>query len=259
MAGPECDHCYALDGNRRFSKGANFGPGAPRKKFSDNYWKQPTVWNAKYADLGRPFSVFSNSVGDVFDIERPTSEFIRLWRKIGVTPNLLWTILTKRHKRIIQDLPLDWGTGYPNVMLGVSAGTQKMLETRWRYLQKVPAAGRFMSLEPILEELDISEIDTAGLDWVIIGGESGVKARVFELDWARKLIADLHAKNVPVFVKQLGTRASDKRNGIAGRLLKVPDEAKKLITTRLQDYSGSDPDEWPADLRVQQYSAMAKR
>lgn len=212
----------------------------------------------------------------------------RLWDLIRETPNLDWLLLTKRSDRIKTCLPPDWSIErYPNVWLGVTAENQEWAEKRIPHLMRLEAAVRFVSFEPLLGEIDLRRLkfaDTSGwwnaltgelttrinfndgstgfaeteqpiarpLDWAIIGGESGHKARRMPLDTVRRLMGQLQPYGIATFVKQLGARATDAENGIAGHTLDVPHEARPLISLRLADRAGADPAEWPARYRVQE-------
>ena len=126
----------------------------------------------------------------------------------------------------------------PNVWLGASVEDRARMD-RIDVLRQIPAAIRFLSLEPLLE--DLGEIDLTGIDWVIIGGESGPGARLFDLSWARSIIAQCRAAGVPVFMKQVGSFAI----GSGGQL-------------RNADRKGGDPAEWPEDLRIRQFPNVAR-
>ena len=128
----------------------------------------------------------------------------------------------------------------PNVHLGVSVEDRKHGLPRIDDLRKVPAAVRFLSIEPLLE--DLGEIDLTGIHWVIVGGESGPGARPFNLAWARSIIRQCKAAQIPCFVKQMGARVlgRDCEHGRAGKPCSYTDP------------KGGDPSEWPADLRVRE-------
>jgi protein gp37 len=166
----------------------------------------------------------------------------------------------------------------PNVWLGVSVEDQATADERIPWLLETPAALRFVSAEPLLGEIDFERVpldpsrpDTLRgiynplvgggaetetpwrIDWTIVGGESGPGARRFECDWARRIIRQCRKAGVPCFVKQLGLRASDPVNGVAGAGLSIPAEAAALVALRLRDRKGGDMGEWPFDLRVRQF------
>jgi len=169
------------------------------------------------------------------------------------------------------DVPEAWPL--PNVHIGVSVENQHYADERIPLLLQLPAAVRFVSYEPALGPVDFGAWASLGgddhgrdsragdvwrsvrrgIDWVIVGGESGPGARPFELAWARGVVQQCKAAGVPVFVKQLGACASDPVNGIAGAALRVPDDAKDLISLRLKDRKGGAMEEWPEDLRVREF------
>jgi protein gp37 len=152
----------------------------------------------------------------------------------------------------------------PNVWLGVSVEDQAAADERIPELLAAPAAVRFLSCEPLLGPVDLDGLsvprpggewrfsalrpDTdpgddecfrgARVDWVIVGGESGFRARPLEVEWARSIVEQCRAAGVPAFVKQLGAAwASAEARGPAG----------------FTDPKGGDPEEWPEDLRVREW------
>ena len=136
-------------------------------------------------------------------------------------------VLTKRIQRARVLAPsLTWP---PNVWLGTSIGTADRLRNIGE-LRQIPASLRFLSLEPLLEPLP--PLDLSGIHWVIIGGESGPRARPLALDWIRTILDQCQAQGVPVFVKQLGS-AWAKGVGVRGK----------------HRSKGHDWDDWPDDLR----------
>ena len=169
----------------------------------------------------------------------------------------------------------------PNVWLGVSVEDQATADERIPLLLQTPAAVRWVSYEPALGPVDFTAIryvdelaecrwgvlgrehwvensdspsayenDVPGLDWIVIGGESGQGARPFDLAWARQTVAQGRAAGVPVFVKQLGAVPYEMREKI-GNVSGTPfSEGERL---RLVDRKGGDPAEWPEDLRVREY------
>lgn len=149
----------------------------------------------------------------------------------------------------------------PNVWLGVSAEDQQRADERIPHLLATPAAVRFVSVEPCLGPVSLlprergspdtergilnrsaPKLETPRLDWVIVGGESGPRARPFDLAWARSLVGQCKAASVACFVKQIGARPFDSCNPF--------DEPSDL---KLRDRAGADPAEWPEDLRVREF------
>jgi protein gp37 len=193
-----CLHCYA-----RAKSEENW-----KKDFSvvtrTKTWKDPLKWQREAFDLGEVRKVFSCSYGDFF---HPAADEWRAeaWSIIGATPNLIWRILTKRAELIADRLPGDWGSGYENVWLGVTAEMKKYL-VRMDVLRKVPAVVRYVMCEPLLEDLtpEIAE-HLEGFHWLMVGGESGNGTdnyRPMDLQWARNLRDLCAARAMPFYFKQ---------------------------------------------------------
>ena len=100
-------------------------------------------------------------------------------------------------------LPPDWGDGYHNVWLGATAEDQRRFDERWKLLQSIPAAIKFISYEPALGPLRLPKQDPLP-NWLISGGESGFDARPTAPSWVRDVIADCRRKGVAAFHKQWG-------------------------------------------------------
>lgn len=141
--------------------------------------------------------------------------------------------LLARAHAVIPDSPPQGGKHYgQNIWLGTSIESQQYA-FRARHLLDTPAAVRFVSAEPLLGPLDLSEyMREGGLDWVIVGGESGPRSRPTELAWIEALVEQCHAEGVAVFVKQLGAVLAPAL-GAHGK--------------------GTDPDEWPESIRFQEW------
>jgi protein gp37 len=227
---PGCKHCYADSSSRRWGF-AVFGPAktTPRRTFGAKHWNDPLRWNDRAQLAGVRRRVFCSSMCDVFE-DHPTidAEREKLWPLIRATPALDWLLLTKRPERIAVRLPSDWGDGYPNVWLGTSVESQGFA---WRAyeLAEIPAAVRFLSVEPMLSPLNLRDllpdhgcgggaphancvVCAPALHWVIAGSESGAGARPLALDWLRDLHDQCADAGVPFFLKQLGGHP-DKRGG----------------------------------------------
>jgi len=195
---PACDGCYAERWARRF--GVRWGHGQARRYFGEKHWDEPRRWNAKCARQGTTKRVFCASMADVFDTGVEQSHRERLWTLIQETPSLTWLLLTKRIGNVAKMLPRDWGNGYPNVWLGSTVVNQQEIDRDIPKLGATPARIRFLSMEPLLEAV---EIQSGGIDWVIVGGESGHSARSMSIDWVRSLRDQCQAAGIRFFVKQL--------------------------------------------------------
>ena len=204
---PGCDNCYAEALTKRFG-GATWGPGAERLGQSMEYWAKPHAWNVRAEKTNQRKKVFCGSIIDVFDNQAPEGARDRLWQTILWTPMLDWQLLTKRPENIKDMLPDDWGEGYPNVWLGISAEDQERYDHRWPILAEIPAMLRFVLYEPALgplsiQYLDVTRFPTIWPDWVIAGGESGPGAREPDLDWFMFVKAQCWAAGIPFFFKQM--------------------------------------------------------
>jgi protein gp37 len=221
---PGCDHCYAEGMNRWLRKGENWGPGAPRRGYSDAHWEKPLRWNDKAKAEGRSLRVFP-SVCDPFDNEVDPAWRARFFALIAGTPHLTWLLLTKRIGNVKAMLPADWGDGYPNVWIGATVVNQEEADRDIPKLLATPARVRFLSIEPMLGSVDLrlqrpvrdddrqdldgwcSTITTAagaGIKWVIVGSESGHHARrdPAMIDWVRSLKDQCVAAGVAFLWKQ---------------------------------------------------------
>ncbi|MCU1353479.1 MAG: hypothetical protein JWM05_2688 [Acidimicrobiales bacterium] len=204
---PGCDHCYAMtlakrlkamglekyqrDGNPKTS-GPGFGltihPAA---------LDIPRTWRT-------PRTIFVNSMSDLFHKDVPLSFIRDVFDVMRETPQHTYQVLTKRSKRLAQlGDQLDWPV---NTWMGVSVETAAY-RFRIRHLAEVPAAVRFLSCEPLID--DLGDLPLDGIHWVIAGGESGPRARPSNPDWFRSLRAQCVAEGIPLFFKQWGEHGED--------------------------------------------------
>jgi protein gp37 len=198
---PGCRHCYA----ETFAERWRGIPGHPYEQgFDLRLWPErlelPLRWK-------KPRRIFVNSMSDLFHEDVP----LRFIRDVFATmQKAAWhtfQVLTKRSERLAGLAPeLIWPA---NVWMGVTVEASEYL---WRvdHLRKVPSAVRFLSLEPLLGPL--VDLDLSGIDWVIVGGESGPGARPIEADWIRDIRDKCQWQRVPFFFKQWGG-VRKKRNG----------------------------------------------
>ena len=245
---PGCVHCYAETYDKRVGgavdpsdgvKKLRWGATAPRIRTTPANWKKPLKWNAAAAAAGERHRVFCSSLADVFE-DRPELEPWRhdLFNLIDATPHLDWLLLTKRPENLARMLPM-WRmhqARWPNVWLGTTVEDQQRANERIRPLLETPAVVRFLSMEPLIEPVDMYFMEYAALDWLIIGGESGPGARPFDTAWARSIVRWALQIGIPPFVKQMGANAVDNR-----------------ARMHLADSAGGDMDEWPVDLRVREF------
>lgn len=283
--------CYAAEfAKRKFN--ITFGPGERRHRTQAGYenprrWQRmhdrgQTTMRQNHADVPVPRWVFCNSLADMFDNEIPAEWRADAWKVIRECPALRWQIVTKRVGNVAKMLPADWdgGRNYPHVGIIATMVNQEEVDRDGPKLMRLkPEFGvRWIgvSMEPQLEEIDptglggtmtvrlpvnpvpptqpLTEDDTIGhsvaalggsfipnndgVDWIITGGESNQgdhKARPYDLDWAQNLILFGRAANIPIFVKQMGDNPKFRREPFR----------------KMRD-SGSRPEDWPRDFRVQE-------
>lgn len=265
---PGCQHCYAEALDRRWGHG-RWGPKAPRQRTSVAYWRQPLRWDVKAAQTGEQVRVFCASLADVWEDRADLVEHrADLFRVIQATPALTWLLLTKRPENILRLWPAGFQPPgvdtWPNVWLGTTVEDQERADLRVPQLLRVPAALRFLSVEPLLGPVDLTRLHgLPPIGWAIVGGESGAGARPMDVAWARGVVAQCRAAGVPCFVKQLGARVLDEKADAhyADGWAEWPNGTSVVARTaepfvpvgyRLKDTKGGDPAEWPEDLRVRQ-------
>lgn len=201
---PGCKHCYALTFAERW-RGV---PGHPYEQGFDlrlvpEKLEEPLRWKT-------PRRIFVNSMSDLFHDEVPLPYIRRVFAVMQKTPWHTFQVLTKRAERLAELAPrLPWPV---NVWQGVSIETARYLP-RIDSLRRVPAAVRFLSLEPLLGPLPAIPFD--GISWVIVGGESGRGHRPIDPDWVREIRDQCLDAGVPFFFKQWGGKTPK----AGGRLL----------------------------------------
>jgi protein gp37 len=178
---------------------------------STSTWNLPHQMQEKAVRDGRRYKLFTCSLSDWFhrgaDAWRPEA-----WKIVRECPDVDFLVLTKRAHRIAANLPSDWGSGYPNVWLGVSVGRMNSAH-RVDKLRRIPARIRFISAEPLLESL--AGLDITNIDWLIAGGESGSGFRHMDPAWADELRKKCQTAGTAFFFKQ----ASGFRSGMQEDLL----------------------------------------
>lgn len=266
---PGCQHCYAETFAKRTGHDV-WGKAAGRRFFGEKHWNEPRKWNASAEAAGRPALVFCASMADVFE-DRPelVEPRARLFELIEETPWLRWQLLTKRPELVLELVPARWlvpqrvvlgfeqdqqdleelvrSPVWPaNAWIGTTVEDQQRAGERIPELVKIPAPVRFLSCEPLLGPLDLSEwlglewmeslrppgaqLSRRGeggwgmdlfaalrradghrplVSWVIVGGESGPGHRVMDPEAATDVCAQVLAADVPLFFKQWGGRTPD--------------------------------------------------
>lgn len=221
-----CKFCYMYRDMERYGKNPKEIVRTSRKTFdAATKWKDPK-------------RIFTCSWSDFF-IEEADEWRKDAWAVIRETPQHKWQILTKRPERILACLPDDWGDGWENVWLGVTVENEEAFDKRIPILNHIKAKTKFVSFEPLIGRIEINEQRFSmmlGIDWAIIGGESGNDTgkylyRESELEWFEHII-NMLPNCTNIFVKQLGTHL-----------------AKKM---GLKDRHGGDMSEFPENLQVRQ-------
>lgn len=209
---PECAKCYIDRVLRRMGR-EPWG-----QLYKTKTWDKPMQWEKQAAKENKYYRVFTCSLSDFFHVKadawRP-----KAWEIIKNTPHMVYLVLTKRPELITKRLPPDWGDGYPNVWLGVSSGCKQTLN-KMDTLRQIPCALRFLSAEPLLEDIS-PYINLDKFGWAITGGESGAGEeylwnpqgdwrkefntggrRTMELQWARNLQYAASLNGMPFLFKQ---------------------------------------------------------
>lgn len=217
---PGCQHCYAelqADGLGRVAQWSKrkvlkaWGRTAPRY-FPSGGAAQASALVRRSVELaasGVRERVFCASMADVFeahpsiDLDKKRGE---LWDLIEATPNLDWLLLTKRPENIHTKLRPSWlSCPRENVWLGTTAEDQSYVDRRLPVLLQVPAAVHFVSCEPLLSAIDLARyLAVDGINWVIVGGESGKGYRAPQIDWVRSLRDQTLAAGQSFHFKQWG-------------------------------------------------------
>lgn len=192
-----CDHCYAERMAERFR-------GTPDHPFEKGFdltlrphkLTEPVGWR-------RPRRVFVNSMSDLFHKKIPRPFVDRVFETMEAANWHTYQVLTKRSSLMRSYVNQRYADrcAPEHIWLGVSIEDRSAL-TRLKHLQQANARVRFVSFEPLLE--DMGDVDLTGIHWAIAGGESGPKARAIHPDWVRSLRDRCHAADVAFFFKQWG-------------------------------------------------------
>lgn len=206
---PGCKHCYAEVFAERFR-------GVPNHPYEQGFdlrlvpekLEEPLRWKT-------PKRIFVNSMSDLFHQNVPDDYIARVAEIMIRAPWHTFQVLTKRASRMAELIngPLAFAAAESHIWWGVSVEDQKHGVPRIAQLQKAKARVRFLSIEPLLE--DLGRLDLTGIHWVIVGGESGHGARPMSSDWVSSLKIQCAMADIPFFFKQWGGRQKSR----TGRLL----------------------------------------
>ena len=225
---PGCKNCYMYRWANYYYPGRD---ASKVQRTGRGTFYRPSYW--KEAER-----IFVNSLSDFF-MESPQLDTMRknAWEVMKLTPKHKYMILTKRPENIEAMLPPDFAEWQGDrIWIGISAEDETCLIRRCEHFEKAPVKNKFLSLEPLLEDIDIIyELVSGIIDWVIVGGESGFgnqpsepgrkfQYRECKQHWIGSIIADCDKHSIPVFVKQLGTHLCKELNmrGIHGDDIEHP-------------------------------------
>lgn len=226
---PGCTNCYADTLANRWGKSV-WGPAkTTSRELKKGVWQELPKWNERAKNSGKREKVFVMSMGDFFEDHPQVTEWRdRALSLIQECKYLDFQVLTKRPENVVPMIERAnshsfsdadmWFYANPHVWIGTSVENQEQADRRIPELINVPAAVRFLSMEPLLGPVDIDEYLTyewgenhggmfgdfteTNVHWVIVGGESGHGKRPFNPDWARSIRDQCHAAGVPFFMKQ---------------------------------------------------------
>ncbi len=161
----------------------------------------------------RPRLIFVNSMSDLFHQNVPLEFIQQVFETMAICGHHIFQVLTKRSQRLTEIAHrLPWS---PNIWMGVTVENRRAMR-RVEHLQQVPAAIRFISCEPLLEQID--NLPLKDIHWTIVGGESGPKARPMQPAWVKSLLQQCREARVPFFFKQWGgTRKKVRGRKLNGR------------------------------------------
>ncbi len=195
---PGCKHCYAETFAERF-RGV---PGHPYEQGFDlrlvpEKLMEPLLWSG-------PRMVFVNSMSDLFHAQVPDDYIVAVAGVMQLAPWHTFQVLTKRSARMrrMLDGRLKFAASLPHIWWGVSVENRRHGLPRIEDLRAAQVPVRFLSIEPLLE--DLGHIDLSGVHWVIVGGESGPGARPMEKEWVESILGQCRKSGVPFFFKQWG-------------------------------------------------------
>jgi protein gp37 len=230
---PGCKHCYAETFAERF-RGV---PGHPYEQGFDlrlvpEKLAEPLRWTSSKI-------VFVNSMSDLFHKEVPDEYIVKVFRVMELANWHTFQVLTKRSERL-RDLlssKLAFASELDHVWCGVSVEDRKFGLPRMDHLRHAATAVRFLSVEPLLEEL--GKLNLEGIHWVIVGGESGAGARPMKEEWVSNIREQCRKAGVPFFFKQWGgVRKSEHGRELNGQTFdEMPKRTSRRIVSRDTRYA----------------------
>lgn len=237
-----CRNCYAIPQAKRNAAIGKTMQNPGRLAYYNDLTKEgaKVEWTGKVhfvpeaidipAGWRKPRMIFVNSMSDFFHDEVTDYARDRIFWVIKEESRHTYQILTKRPENMLSYLNRrpDYSRGI-NTWFGVTVENQETA-SRIATLRKTPVFTRFLSVEPLLEPVNLGRL--RGIHWVVVGGESGPGARPCKIEWIRDIVRQCQAAQIPVFVKQLGSKCLGLGHGYTGKGVKT--------------------EEWPEDLRIQE-------
>ena len=216
-----CTNCYAMQMAYRLeAMGVDKYTGLTRKSGARSVWKGVVHEDRKALSIPiswkKPRKIFVNSMSDLFHPEVSMDFIADVWRVMADTPRHSYQVLTKRPDRMAEFTRAWDGGVLDNVWLGTSVEDAEVVD-RIDQLRSVPAKIRFISFEPLIGP--VGSIDLSNIDWAIVGGESGPRARPIKEPWIDQIHAACKRYDTAFFFKQWGAwgkdnkRRSKKQNG----------------------------------------------
>ena len=232
-----CLNCYAEGINKRFGNGIPFDGRDAEFELIESELEKPIKWR-------KPKRIFVQSMGDIFHEKVPFSDMHKIWNIASKCQHHIFLFLTKRPERMLEFT--KWMAGADDISIahwprncwcGITAENQQIVDERIPILLQIPAAVRFVSIEPMLSKIWIQNylnlyepIGKSGakivgadmfgyqqkrfIDWIIVGTESGHKKRPAKIEWVRNLRDQCVSAGVPFFLKQAE---------INGKVVKMPE------------------------------------
>lgn len=216
-----CVNCYAMELARRLeAMGVAKYAGLTRRKGAGTVWTGAVREDHNALEIPlrwkKPRKIFVNSMSDLFHDAVSDAFILEVWEVMRQTPRHHYQILTKRPQRMVKVVSGLVKEVLPNVWLGTSIENSEVVG-RIEHLRSVPAAIRFLSFEPLIGS--VGPVELSGIDWAIVGGESGRSARPIKEEWIDEIYMQCLGSGTAFFFKQWGTwgkdnkRRSKKENG----------------------------------------------
>lgn len=211
VASSGCKNCYAMQMARRLeAMGVDKYKGLTYKRNNRVVWNGTVRLDNKALDIPyrwkKPKKIFVNSMSDLFHEEVPDEFIFKVWKVMEETPQHNYQILTKRPERMQEFVSHQVHKILPNVWLGTTVESQDV-SSRIDYLRKTPAIIRFISFEPLIDS--VGKVNLDDIQWAIVGGESGSKARPIKEEWIDQIHEQCKLYKTAFFFKQWGSWGKD--------------------------------------------------